>query len=93
MMNANNNAKRGELNYKDDICPLSGIGKPPSEWSHCVVECSLYDATTALCSIHALWLTREIVHELHGMAGDIHEMASDVHDAATDIGTICEMME
>lgn len=48
------------LTAKDDICPLSGIGKPPTEWGACVVQCSWYDATRGLCAMHALWHLREL---------------------------------
>lgn len=47
-------AEQGELTYKPDICPLSGIGKPPIEWSRCVVQCSLYDATKGRCAVKVL---------------------------------------
>lgn len=52
--------QRGELVYKADLCPLSGIGKPPTEWSACVVQCSIYDATTGYCSLQALWHLRQL---------------------------------
>lgn len=52
--------KQGELDMKDDLCPLSGIGKPPSEWGRCVVQCCWYDATSGLCAVQALWHLREL---------------------------------
>ena len=55
--------EHGELTYKDYcVCPLSGIGKPPTKWSACVAECSLYDVTTGFCSMQALWHLRELPH-------------------------------
>ena len=49
-----------KLDYKDGICPMSGIGKPPSEWSKCTVQCFWYDATKGLCAVQALWHLREL---------------------------------
>ena len=53
-------ADEGGLNYGCELCPLSGIGKPPSEWGRCVVQCSWYDATKGLCAVQALWHLREL---------------------------------
>lgn len=49
-----------ELAYKDYLCPFSGIGQPPTEWSACVAQCSLYDATSGYCSLQALWHLRQL---------------------------------
>lgn len=46
-------AKTGEVKTYA-ICPVSGFGKPPEEWSYCVGHCSIYDATTGLCGVNAL---------------------------------------
>lgn len=50
----------GKLDTKDELCPLSGVGKPPSDWSRCAVQCSWYDATKGLCAVQALWHLREL---------------------------------
>ena len=50
----------GKLDMKDELCPISGIGKPPSEWSGCAVQCGWYDATCGLCAVQALWHLREL---------------------------------
>lgn len=52
-------AKTGEVK-EYALCPFSGIGKPPTEWSHCVGGCSVYDATTGFCALNALWSLRQL---------------------------------
>jgi hypothetical protein len=61
---------KSKLTEKKDICPLSGIGKPPSEWSACVVQCGWYDASTGVCAVNALMHLRELPG-LHSSAGDV----------------------
>lgn len=66
-----------ELISKEDVCPLSGVGKPPTEWSACVVQCSLYDASSGYCSLHALYHLRELPNirdRIHGV-GNVLEVS------------------
>ena len=33
-----------------ELCPLSGVGRPPSEWSHCNTQCGWSDPETCECA-------------------------------------------
>ena len=39
-----------KISHKDALCPMSGIGKPPTEWSRCFFPCGFYDVTMGKCS-------------------------------------------
>ena len=61
----------GEISYKDDFCPMSGVGQPPSKWGKCFAQCSWYDEAMGYCSVQALWRLRELPgmrSELEGAA-------------------------
>ena len=61
-MSETDKAQHDKLEYKKDLCPISGMGKPPTEWSNCIVQCSVYDATTGYCSLQAPWCLQELPH-------------------------------
>lgn len=49
------------------LCPLSGIGKPPSDWSACAYECALYDFEGCACSLHMGKHFQFLVEMLEGL--------------------------
>lgn len=60
-----------KLCEKESLCPLSGVGKPPNEWSACVIQCGLYDVSVGACALLGEWYKHGLLKELQCMNASI----------------------